>query len=81
MAANQHVFLLESLTSCPSGGAPHVHGATVHKTLSGAQAMATQEAGAVIEWAEGTPGEGLPWWRGMVAGKVRWRISEELLRD
>lgn len=28
MAANQHVFLLESLTSCPSGGAPHVHGAT-----------------------------------------------------
>jgi hypothetical protein len=50
MAANQHVFLLESLTSCPSGGAPHVHGATVHKSLAGAQAMAAEEEGAGIEW-------------------------------
>jgi len=45
------------------------------------EAMAAAEEGAGIEWVEGTPGAGLPWWRGMVAGKVRWRISEELLRD
>jgi hypothetical protein len=45
------------------------------------EAMAAAEEGAVIEWAEDTPGEGLPWWRGMVAGKLRWRISEEVLRD
>ncbi len=81
MTRIQHVFLLESLTSCPSGGAPHVHGATVHKTLSGAQAMAAEEEGAGIEWVEGTPGEGLPWWKGMVGGKLRWRISEEVLQD
>ena len=45
------------------------------------EAMAAAEEGAVIEWAEDTPGEGSPWWRGMVAGKLRWRISEEVLRD
>jgi len=81
MAANQHVFLLEALIPCPSGGAPHVHGATVHKSLAGAQARATQEEGASIEWVEGTPGAGLPWWRGVVAQKTRWRISEEALLD
>jgi len=81
MTRIQHVFLLEALIPCPSGGAPHVHGATVHKSLAGAQARATQEEGASIEWVEGTPGAGLPWWRGVVVGKVRWRISEEALLD
>jgi len=45
------------------------------------EAMAAAEEGAGIEWVEGTPGAGLPWWRGMVAGKLRWRISEEVLQD
>lgn len=82
MGEIRHVFILENLLPCPmGGGGTHTYCLTAHKTLAGAQARATQEGGAVIEWAEDAPGQGLPSWRGDVAGKLRWRISEEMLRD